>query len=225
MSKLERMRQISELERMKEEYRKLKIETFRIHCKNGNKEFVSQFISDMTFENEDLVFGFEDACREGHLEIVKMIFERKIYHYEKDKLSSGLACAIRNKQLGIIDYLSENLWYDFHWCAYELGREGDMKFIKYLITKGFRSWDNCLKGACNAKNIDVMKEMIIRGAEMIYEYQIEDIQLLNKRILFEFINISLPDDIKSIIYLFLKISISKSPSFDNYSGKHWKLNN
>lgn len=133
------------------------------------------------------------ACIGGHLEIVKLMYNKigrnssnvgnhdyltracQNGHIEivkflvneninLDKLSDGASCACTYDHLEIAEYLIKKGANNFNYYLFQACSRGWLGLVKILIKKGANVWNTGLEEACESGHIDIAKLMIERGA-------------------------------------------------------------
>jgi len=167
-------------------------------CRNGDEKTMIEYISQNNF-NEG--YALEYACEYNRLSIVNLLIKK----IDDEYINWGLFGACTGGNLDIVKLMISHGANKFKiaLCCACKGRNKEI--ISLLVSHGANNFEFGLMSACNAGNIAMVYEMIDRGASIRTLDTLDDFWKFNRKILFGFINISLCDDIKSIIYSYLKL--------------------
>ena len=131
-------------------------------CRHGHIDIVKLIIEKGVDADADCALGLFYACEGGHIDIVKLMIEKGA-----DDWNWGLEGACQCGNIDIIKLLIEkgaNPDYGFYSACYG----GNIDIVKFLIEKGTNNWNWGLDGACYGNNIDIIKLMIEKGATNCY---------------------------------------------------------
>jgi len=88
---------------------------------------------------------------------------------------------------------------------------GHKEIVELMISLGANNFDGCIERACAFKKIEIVEMMLNHGAKTRRNEVCENLHKINRKNLFNIMKISVIDDIKSVIYLFLKFPCEEIP--------------
>jgi hypothetical protein len=110
------------------------------------------------------------GCREGHLEVVKYLVERRVDVHTTNDLALTRAC--QYGRLEVVKYLVEkgvDIHADNQWFLQSACEYGHLEVVKYLVEKGadvHAQNDWFLQSACEYGHLEVVKYLIEHGADV-----------------------------------------------------------
>lgn len=136
------------------DYRDEEYVSFRAVCRGGHVEYMEHLFDDM---DPPLEKGLYEACRGGHLNIVK-----PLVYWGADKYLEGIDVASEQGYDEIVEFLFTSI------ANRELTtacRFGQMNIVKLMIEKGANDLDEGLEFACWGGHIEIVKLLLEAGAK------------------------------------------------------------
>lgn len=125
--------------------------------------------------------GLVRACVNGHIDIVKLIFE---YGTCFD-FTEAFFGACQNGRLEIVQYMIEQGVCEWNTGLCGACDGGCMEMVKFMIEKGANNWDGGLFHACESGHLEIVKLMLEKGSEnlntwcLAMAYQSGNMDLVN----------------------------------------------
>ncbi len=124
--------------------------------KIGSELLINIYSKYHTIIPNQILYG---ACRDGHIEIVNFIIQRRANDW-----SYGLCEACRGGNIEIINLMIQCGANNWNWGLSGACRGGHLEIINLMIQHGANSWNTGLYGACRGGHLEIVNLMIQHGA-------------------------------------------------------------
>lgn len=140
-------------------------------CKAGRSDEVNSIVSSKVIDVYDVKTLFH-ACQGGNLDIIKLIIKMCTLTNKGIEMERmwcyGLRGACKGNNIDIFKMYMHKIppslfggtwcWFD-NYCLQHVCETGNMKFIKFIIKKGYIGWHFGLLGACEGGHMKIVKYM------------------------------------------------------------------
>lgn len=131
-------------------------------CEYGNKNTINHLLK--IIKDPNLCWAIQAACKGGHLELTKQIYDLAVKNNRELNLSDLLRCACIGGNKEVVDFILEIGSIDFNYGLWGACNGNHKEIAQYMIQKGADEWNWGLSAACGGGHIESINFMIEKGA-------------------------------------------------------------